>query len=303
MMFYLAVALAVFATACKKEKVDPTKPSITWESNANFGQVELTDALDAVVLVNAPGKIQEVKLVLNLGVNNNLVNQYIRLEPNKSKGGSNPVLDLVEDESSANLLGGLGMRVGKSLVGQEQLRLDLKKILERILQGQPVDNNTTFTIEIRATDQASGNVAKTAKFHFTAAPDISWEKNSSFGEVVLDPAAKIDCKVKVLAPGKIANLTVKLEDGADPIVTTFIKNRTTDGITTMDLVNDPKVSEGLKNYFPAPAAITGKDQAVLDFGFMYDWSYDMGASLNTFTVTAEDQNGKETVVQVKFRKN
>jgi hypothetical protein len=36
---------------------------------------------------------------------------------------------------------------------------------------------------------------------------------------------------------------------------------------------------------------------------MYDWSYDMGASLNTFTVTAEDQNGKETVVQVKFRKN
>ena len=301
-MFYLAAVLVVFATACKKEKVDPTKPSITWESNAGFGQVELTDARDAVVLVNAPGKIQEVKLVLNLGANNNLVNQYINLDPNKSKSGSNPVMDLVEDTASANLLGGLGMRVGKSLVGQEQLRLDLKKILDRILLGQVVENNTLFTVDIQVKDQASGTIAKTARFHFTAAPDISWEKNASFGEVSLD-AAKVDCKVKILAPGKIDKLTVKLEDGADPAVTTFIRNRTSDGTTTMDLVNDPAVADKIPG-FPAPAAISGKDQAVIDFAFMYDRAPDMsGASLNTFTVTATDKNGKETVAMVKFRKD
>ena len=128
-MFYLAAVLAIFATACKKEKIDPTKPSISWDTNASFSQVELTNSLDAVVKVLAPGKIQDVKLVLDLGAFYILANQYIKLEPNKSKSGSNPVLDLIGDDSSVNRLGGLGMRVGASLRGQEQLQLDLKKIL------------------------------------------------------------------------------------------------------------------------------------------------------------------------------
>lgn len=303
MMLYLAAVTAIFATACKKEKIDPLKPTITWESNAGFAQVELTNALDAVVTVNAPGKFQDMKLVLNLGAYNILANQYIKLESNKSKSGSNPVLDLVADDSSANLLGGLGMRVGASLKDRDQLQLDLKKILERILLGQVVDNNTSFAIEVRATDQANNTVSKTAKFHFTAAPAITWDKNASFGEVVLDPGNKVDCKVKIQAPGKIESLTVKLEDGADPTLVTFIKNRTTDKSTTMDLVNDSEVSLALKDYFPTPASITGKDQVVLDFGFMYERYYDMNPSLNTYTLTVKDKNGKETVVQLKFRKN
>ena len=302
-MLFLATVLSLFAVACKKEKVDPLKPTITWESNPGFRQVELTSDLDATVTISAPGQIQDVKLVLNLGANNNLVNQYIKLDSNKSKGGSNPVLDLVEDESAANLLGGLGMRVGKTLRGKEQLQLDLKKILERILQGQIVDNNTTFSIEVRVTDQANNPVSNTAKFHFTAAPTITWDKNESFGEVVLDPSDRKDCKVKVWAPGKIDQLTVKLEDGADALLTTLIRNRTTDSVTTMDLVNDAKVADGLKGYFPAASAVSDKDQVILDFAFMYDWSYDIGASLNVFTVHAVDKNGKEAVVQVKFRKN
>lgn len=303
LMLLVAALPVLFLAGCKKEKVDPLKPNVMWESNANFGVVELTDRLDAVVQVYAPGKIQEVKLVLNLGSNNNLVNQYIKLEQNKSKGGSNPVMDLVEDESSANLLGGLGMRVGKSLIGQEKFQLDLKKILERILQGQPVENNTTFTIEIRVTDQASSTDAKTARFHFTAAPSISWPKNTFFTEVDLDADA-IECKVEILAPGKIDGLKVKLEDGADPAVTSKVKNRTTASVTLIDLIGDTKVADGFKGYFPASSDISGKDRAVLDFGFLYDWKYDMsGASKNVFTITATDQNGKETVQKVTFKKN
>ena len=297
----LAALLTLFAVACKKEKVDPLKPAIDWGSNPGFGSVEMTSALDATVFVNAPGKIQDLKLVLNLGAYNLLANQYIKLESNKSKGGSNPVLDLVEDEAAANLLGGLGMPVGRSLKGREQQQLDLKKILERILLGQVVDNNTSFSIEIRVTDQSNNTVSKTARFHFTAAPTISWDKNASFGEVDLD-ASRIDCKVKVWAPGKIASLTVKLEEGADAEVVKFIKNRTTSGTTLMDLVGDSKVSDEISG-FPAPSAVTGKDQVVLDFGFMYERKPDMSPSLNVFTVTAVDQNGKDAVVQVKFRKN
>lgn len=302
MMLYLTAALALIATACKKEKVDPLKPTITWESNAGFGQVEMTDALDAVVIVKAPGKFQDVKLVLNLGANNNLVNQFIdeKHSNNKSKSGSNPILDLVEDTSSANLLGGLGMRVGNSLRGREELQLDLKKILDRILKGQPVENNSAFTIEIRATDQSGNSESKTARFHFTSAPEFYWAKNVAFDEVDLDNP--IEAKVEIRAWGKIDALTVKLEDGADEFLTDRIKSRTTSGTTLMDLINDEKVSKGIKT-FPAPSSISGKDQTTLDFSFIYDFVPDIGTSLSVFTIAVTDKNGKKSEVQVKFRKN
>lgn len=301
-LLIIAAATALMAVACKKEKIDPTKPSIAWESNTGFAQVEMTDALDAMVTVTAPGKIQDLKLVLGLGTNNNLVNQYIKIESNKSKGGSNPVLDLVSDDASANLLGGLGMRVGSSLIGREEIKLDLLKILERVLLGQPIDNNTTFTIDVRVMDQAGNSASKTARFHFTAAPTITWAKNQSFEDVSLD-ADEVDCKISIWAPGKIDRLTVKLEDSADKSVTDKVKNRTSSGNTIMDLVNDEKVSRSIKT-LPAPSAVKDKEQVTLDFSFIYDWIPEMsGASLNVFTITAVDKNGKETVQQVRFRKN
>ena len=103
-LYVLAAATVLLATGCKKEEVvDPTKPTINWESNAGFAQVEMTATLDAGITVLAPRKIQDLRLVLNLGANNNLVNQYIKIQSNKSVNGSNPILDLVDDDSSANL--------------------------------------------------------------------------------------------------------------------------------------------------------------------------------------------------------
>ena len=301
-MYILAAAALLLTVGCKKEKVDPTKPSITWDSNTSFGQVEMTPALDANITITAPGKIQDMKLVLNLGGNNNLVNQYIKIQSNKSTNGSSPVMDLVEDESSANLLGGLGMRAGSSLRGREQFKLDLQKILERILLGQPVDNNTSFSIEIRVTDMAGSPASKTAKFHFTAAPEVSWPKNPGFAVVDLD-AAEIECKVNVWAPGKIEKMTLTLEDGAAPALVSFVKKRTTGGTTVIDLVNDEMVKESFKSWFPAGDAVSGKEQVILDFSFMFEKKYDLEASTNTFTIVVEDKNGKQTEQPVKFKKN
>ena len=222
-LYLIAAATVLLATGCKKEEVvDPTKPTINWDSNTGFAQVEMTATLDAGITVLAPGKIQDLKLMLNLGANNNLVNQYIKIQSNKSINGSNPILDLVDDDAAANLLGGLGMRVGSSLRGRTELKLDLQKILERILLGQPVENNSIFSMEIRVTDQSGNGVIKTAKFHFTAAPAISWPKNPTFAVVELD-AAEIECKVMVWAPGKIEKMTVTLEEGAAPALVSFVK--------------------------------------------------------------------------------
>jgi len=306
-LLIIAAAAALLAVACKKDKVDTKKPSITWESNPGFAQVEMTNDLDATVTVSAPGKIQDLKLVLNLGVNNNLLNQYIKIESNKSKGGSNPVLDLVADSSSANLLGGLGMRVGSSLNEREEVKLDLRKILERILLGQPIDNNSTFTIEVRVTDLSGNTVSKTAKFHYTAAPAISWAENPGFEDISLDAAAK-DCKIAVWAPGKIEKLTVILGEAPAPSLQTYVKNRTTDGLNAsgevvIDLIGDAKVAESFKGWFPAGDAVRGKEQATLDFGFMYGIKYDLEPSTNVFSIHVEDKNGKETYQRIRFKKN
>ena len=301
-MYVIAVAAALLAVGCKKEKIDPTKPSITWNGNPGFAQVEMTGSLDAVITINAPGKIQDLKLALNLGSNNNLVNQYIKIESNKSKGGSNPVLDLVSDEASANLLNGLGMRVGSSLRGREEIQLNLQKILDRILLGQPVDNNTTFSVEVRVTDQADNSAAKTAKFHFTAAPEITWPKNPSFAVVDLDVV--VESKVNVWAPGKIEKMTVTLEEGsgAAPALVSYVKNRTTGATTVIDLVGDSKVVDSFKGWFPAGNDVSGKEQVVLDFGFMFEIKYDLEPSTDVFTITVEDKNGKATTQQVQFKK-
>ena len=313
-MYVIAAAVVLLATGCKKEKFDPTKPTISWESNAGFSQVEMTASLDANITILAPGKIQDLKLVLNLAAknnlvnNNNLVNRYIKIQGNKSVNGSNPVMDLVEDDKSASFLDELGMRVGRSLRGSEEVKLDLKKLLESILLEQPVENNSIFTIEIRASDQSGNSVSKTAKFHFTAAPEISWAKNEKFIEVDL-LAPEIECKVEVWAPGKIDKMTVTLQEGAASSLISFVKNRTTGGTTVIDLINDGKVNgkdnnndPTFKNWFPSGDAVSGKEKVVLDFGFMFQMKYDLESSNNSFVVYVEDKNGKQTVQTVKFKK-
>ena len=303
LMLLVAALPVLFLAGCKKEKIDPLKPNVTWESNSNFETKELTPALDAKVTVTAPGKFQDLSLVLGIGQYYLLANQYISIGSNKGSSSSSAVMNLVSDDACVSFLRDLGMTAGAPLKNRDQVVLDLKKILEALTKGQVVDNNSSFSIEIRVTDQTGGTNSKTARFHYTAGPSITWAKNASFGEVDLDADA-IESKIEILAPGKIEGLKVQLEDGADPAVTSKVKNRTTGSVTLIDLIGDTKVADGFKGYFPASSDISGKDRAVLDFGFLYDWKYDMsGASKNVFTITATDQNGKETVQKVTFKKN
>lgn len=300
--YIIAAAATLVVAGCKKEKIDPAQPTIAWESNPGFGQVELLNSLDAVVTASAPGKFQDLKLTLNMGNFNILANPYISIPANKG-GSFNPVLDLIGDASCVSFANGLGMSVGQSLNNRTEVKLNLKAIIEKILQGQVVENNTTFGIDIRVVDQNGKSAAKTAKFHFTAAPVISWQKNQTFAPVDLD-AAEMECKVSVWAPGKIAKLTVTLEDGAASALTNYVKNRTTGSTTVIDLAGDEKVAESFKGWFPAKSAVVDKEQVTLDFAFLYSIKYDMEASTNIFTISVEDKNGKQTVQKkVQFKKN
>ena len=305
-LYVIAAATLLLAVGCKKEKVDPVLPSVTWAGNPSFGVAELTKNLDAVLTVSAPGKFQDLKLVLGLGSYNILANPHISIPANKG-GNTNPVLDLVEDASSVSFANGLGMSVGKSLQDKSEAQLNLKAILEDILKGQVVENNTTFSLEIRVTDRNGKTVSKTAKIHFTAAPAITWAKNAGFDAVDLY-ATEIECKVGVWAPGKIEKMTLTLDADAAPFLKTYVSKRisgtgSTDGELVIDLIGDSKVVDSFKGWFPAGNAVNGMEQITLDFGFMYGMKYDLEASSNTFTIDVVDKNGKETIQKVVFRKN
>ncbi len=296
----LAALLAVLAFSCKKP-VNPDLPTINWASNPNFSQQELAPGLDGAISITAPGKIDLLTITLGLGDYNILANPYIGVSSNKGAGSKSPVFDLVDDSTVAAFLQRLGMSAGSGLRGKTATNFNLVDILETLIEGQPVQNNTSFTMKIDLKDQAGNNKSATAKFHFTSAPDFVWEANPAFNTVDLN-ASPISCKIKVNAPGKIDKLTITLENGADNTLVSYIKNRTTGETLVIDLVNDEKVASSFKTYFPSGTAVSGKTELLMDFGFMYTTMYDMGASTNVFTIKALDKNGKETTGQLKFKK-
>ena len=291
--------LATVAFSCKKP-VDPNLPAITWASNPNFGQVELAPGLDGAIAITAPGKLDLLTVTVDLGDFSNVANPHISISDNKGTSSKSPVFDIIDDPTAASFFSGMGMPAGSSLRGKTLANLDVVAIFETLLKGQPVPNNSTFSIQVNVADQAKHSISAKAKIHFTSAPAFFWDNNSKFDVVNLnDP--QIACKIRVNAPGKIKELTVKLEDGADPKLVSYVKNRTSNSGTLIDLVNDEKAGTAFKDYFPSGSTANGKIDVVLDFSFMYDLRFDMAASTNIFTVFIKDTNNKEATAQVKFK--
>lgn len=295
-----AALLALVAVSCEKP-VDPNLPTITWASNPSFGQVELAPGLDGAVAIAAPGKIDMLTVTLDLGEFSLIANQYIETSSNKGSTSKPAVLDIIDDPQASAFVKGLGMPGGSSLRGKTLANLDLVAILNTLIKGQPVKNNTTFTITINLQDQEKNTATAKSKIHFTSAPAFYWDNNSKFDVVDLN-ATQIACKIRVNAPGKIKDLTIKLEDGADSKLMTYIKNRTANSGSLIDLINDEKAGSAFKDYFPSGSTASGKVDVVLDFAFMYDLRFDMATSTNIFTIKVVDVNGKEEVTQAKFKR-
>ena len=297
-LFITAVLAAGLFTSCKKN-VDPDLPAISWASNEKWAQMELAPGADGAISITAPGEIQSLTVSLNLGVYNILANPYIGTTANKGSASKSPVLDIIDDSTVASFLKDLGMTGGSGLRGKTIATLELVDILEKFITGQTIENNTAFSMDVNVTDKAGNVATKTAKFHFTSAPTYVWDGNSNFE--LVDLAAPVPAKIKVQAPGKIAELVITLDSGVKELEN-FIKNRTGNGGTVINLVTDDKVAESFKTYFPAGSNVTGKTDLILDFSFMYSQSYDFSAGTNVFTIYTKDANGKEASQQVKFKK-
>ena len=300
-LFFFAIA-AVLLVACDKN-TDQEAPTITWPANPGFAQFEMGTGKDATVSLNAPAKIEAVTLTLGIGDFILLANPKISIGANKSSNNKLPVFDIIDDASVASFLSGLSIAAGSGLRGKTMTVIDLEAILNALLEGQNVPNNTNFSIDIKLTDQAGKSVSKVAKFHYTVPPTISWSDNDSFATVDLNnysPSKTGPSKVRISAPGKISDLLVTLEYGAAAELAKYVTNRTTGGVMVIDIINDPKAEEAFK--FPSAKVVSGKTEAALDFAFIYNLIPDLSAGTNVFTVKVVDANGKLCSEQLKFKK-
>lgn len=295
-LFATLLATALFAS-CQKD--DPQKPSISWPSNEKFAQTELTPKTDGAISLSAPEGFESITLTLNLGVYNILANQYIGTSANKGTANKGAILDVIDDSSAAAFLKELGCSAGSTLRGKTMATINLVDILDKLITGQNIDNNTNFLMDIAITDKAGNSAVKSAKFHFTSAPVLSWEGNSSFDTVDLGTVKPT--KIRIQAPGKIAKLQVILDSGVIELAN-YIKNRTTGGLQTIDLVNDEAIANNFGKWFPSGSSVDGKTDVTLDFGFMYDLRPDLTPGTNVFTIACEDANGKTASTQIKFKK-
>ncbi|MBO4454822.1 MAG: hypothetical protein J5759_00055 [Bacteroidales bacterium] len=296
-----ALLAGALVSSCNPNN-DPELPSVSWASNPKFSQMELAPGADGNVSISAPGGLESLTLGIGLGSYNLVVNPYISVSANKGSGTKSPILDVIDDPESASFLNSLGIAAGTGLRGKTLTTMDLLAIVEKLLTGQELSNNSVFTIDINILDKNANSISKTAKFHFTSAPSFSWDGNKTFDIVDITKDDFNAYKVKVNAPGKIDKLTIKLESGADAELAKKIQNRTTGGILTIDLVNDELVATEFKNWFPTGKSVSGKTDVSLDFSFMKDWRSDLGPSTNVFTIFVEDANAKTSSTQVKFKK-
>lgn len=296
----IALTACLSAVSCVKP-IDPDLPTITWAENSNFSQVELMPGMDANLVLTAPGKIESLVLTLGLGNFWPVANSHIKIANNLGTPQKYPSFDVIDDPGVASFLSGLGMTAGSGLRGKTLAAIDVAAIVSTLINRQPVDNNSVFSVDIQMKDQAGNIVSKVAKFHYTSGPSITWDGNPEFNMIDLNDSQKA-VKVSVTAPGRFDKFTVELEYGAAPELANYVKNRTTDGRLVIDLIGDAKVVDSFKDYLPAGSIVNGKTSAVLDFSFMYGLKYDISSSVNVFTIYVADKNGKEASAQVKFKK-
>lgn len=293
------LAAAAIFTACDQK--DPQKPTISWPSNENFRQMELAPGADGAISLSAPAGFESVLLTLNLDNYTTVANQFIGITANKSSSKKGAVLDIIDDAKAAELMASLGVSAGPNLRGRTMVSINLVDLIDKLTKDQNVENNQKFVIDISVTDMAAKVASATASFHFTSAPAITWDGKTTFD--AFDLSGSTAPKFKVNAPGKISQLKITLEDGV-PEAKTFVKNTTTGGALTIDLINDAMAAEKYKGFFPSGKDVEGKTDITLDFGFLFNitvantWS----AGTNIFTIYCKDANGKTGSIQAKFIK-
>lgn len=286
-IFCFAAALALLS--CSKKGPDPSAPTVSWESNADFAVQEMGDSNYGTITVSCTSGIAGLQIKAT-----NITNEDCRIIFKKWIGiqtyKSSMTADLIGDTSLADLFQqrGIATPVGKDLVKAKNCTLNFKALLDALAEGLPLENGARFAFEIIVSNASGLTVTKTASFRWTAAatfpddvPSIYWLRP--------DDTNKLEMTIAV--PGKVGDLTISFGgEKADAGILAFIKKKSASKSTVIDLVNDKNVEQA---FHMAPVAKNAA-QVNLDLSdLMQDLGYECSTGSSTdMTVTVTDILGK-----------
>ena len=269
-LFALA-ALALVVAACSKSPVDnSSKPSVKWESNASFAMMEIGVNMDAKVVFTVPEgvssfvvKVTEIPIDLR-----GLLKKEITSDDNKR----DLILDLVGDSNIRSAFPGFVTPTG--LAGAKSVTLDFAKILNKLTEGQLLENDDRFTFDISMVDDNENRITQTVRFRWTSAPELTFEPTRKSEVIYLidsDEYTVENDKIIIKANGKIENIVLRFDGTkADPALLSYVK-----GLTKRDAVIDFTQDEKV-------AKAKGLANAVSDFKGQTDFTVNLGYLLMDF---------------------
>lgn len=296
--YILAAVLLLGAIAsCHKDKPAPspsTAPTITWEGNERFAAQEISPVLDATVQVAAEEGIFTLQISVKqmpvelIGV----VNAWISIDNNKGSSSKAPKFDLLKDSKAVKQLVDSKVLASAPTSGAMSCSLNLGRLIDSMTENQVLTNKSKFTFEIAVTDSEGQSLTKTATFNWTSAPEITLSSET----VALTKGWNTDVKATIAAEGKIETLVVSFGGAsADQAFLSWVRKRTVDGKTDVDLVNEADAAAAFG--FPSAASVSDKTAVTINFkDLLSQVSYEMtSAETSTeITVKVTDQLQKTT---------
>lgn len=312
-LLILASLAMLFVTGCKKhDKVDPEKPTLTWESNPTFAQRDITKIMDdATVIVNAPNGIQTLTVTLRncppllLGI---VQQKAVGTAVNKSgANAASPVLDLIDDATCVNYLKSLKILGNTSIRGSKSMALNLSVLVNDLISGLTLENGTLISFEIAATDASNASITKTATFRSVPAPTLSWKRIGVVEPLTFtDTDSVTGCDIHVYAPGKIGAAHLTIATSAATFLTQISAfHSSTANPPVVDLIGDAQAVKSFPLIYKIPAGTDLEDKTEVDIDF--------STLVQTFVLTAgntselvltlhvADKNGYETTQPFRFK--
>ena len=296
---YLLIAVAALLLMdCQKPADNTQKPSVTWQANDNFSEMEIMKDMDAKVAFSVPEWVSTFQITLSIP--NTLVgiaNKMIGVSSNKGTASKSPVLDLVNDATAVSSLTKIGFLSG-SPKNSTSFSLNFTKLLEELASDSILDNASKFIFAISLSDKAGNTLSKDVRFNWTSGP-----------EVVLDPDWLIDLTagepsltMNITAPGKISKVTVGFHGliggSPDAGIISYIQSYTK-GEPVVELVENATIAKGLS--LPNGSDVKDKTQLKIDFSALLlslsIQAKDKG-SQTVMGVNVEDALGKEAYIDV-----
>lgn len=264
----MAVAALALLSCNKNNTVDNSqKPSVTWEANASFDEMEISTDMDARVVFAVPKGVSSLKITLNIPATLiGVANKLIGTTANKGTASKSPVFDLINDAAAVSSLRNIGFLAGNPGV-QGDFSFNFTKLLDELAGDSVLDNASKFSFVISLTDKADNSLSKTARFNWTSGPEITTVPE---GEIDLN-AESPSLLMTIKAPGKIAKISITFSNfvgapGQNEGILAYIKSFTKDGYT-VDLIENPSVAKALG--LPSGSEVQDKTQLSIDFSSLF----------------------------------